>query len=274
MRMRIRHTTSYAYDRPVEYAAQLIRLTPGEHAGQRVRSWRVSAQGRPLARSDDGYGNALHLFTVARPHLGATVVAEGEVETEDTHGVVREAIERLPPAYWLRQTPLTEPGGPVRDLAAAVPAADEALARLHRLMNLVRARVDYAIGTTTVMTTAVEALVNGRGVCQDHAHVFVAAARLLGIPARYVSGYLWQGGEETATASHAWAEAHVDGLGWVGFDAANDVCPTDAYVRVAIGLDYGEAAPVRGIRRGAADEALAVSVDVQPATASQYQAQQ
>lgn len=268
MRIRIRHTTSYAYDRPIDYAAQLLRLTPGEHAGQRVRHWRVVADGSALASCDDGYGNVLHLHTAARPHRGATVVAEGEVETADTHGVVRDAVERLPPAYWLRATPLTEADAAIGELARSVAGEGEVVARLHRLMGAVRERVDYVAGATTVATTAAEALANGRGVCQDHAHVFVAAARLLGVPARYVSGYLWQGGD-AATATHAWAEAHVDGLGWVGFDAANRVCPTDAYVRVAIGLDYGEAAPVRGVRRGAAVEALAVAVDVQPAAAQQ-----
>jgi transglutaminase-like putative cysteine protease len=125
------------------------------------------------------------------------------------------------------------------------------------------------VGATTVMTTAAEALAKGSGVCQDHAHVFIAVARLLGLPARYVSGYLWQGGSETASASHAWAEAHVPDFGWLGFDPANNICPTEKYVRVAIGLDYGEAAPVRGIRRGAADEVLTVAVDVQPAQAQQ-----
>jgi transglutaminase-like putative cysteine protease len=274
MRIRIRHTTSYAYDRPVDYAAQLIRLTPSEYGGQRIRSWRVTADGKALARSDDGYGNVLHLLTVARPHRGATVLAEGEVETENTHGVVRDSVERLPPSYWLRTTPLTDPNGTVRQFAGSVPDDRDPVLRLHRLMSAVRARVDYVVGATTVMTTAAEALAKGSGVCQDHAHVFIAAARLLGVPARYVSGYLWHGGGETTPASHAWAEAYVDGLGWVGFDAANNICPTEAYVRVAIGLDYAEAAPVRGIRRGAADEALAVAVDVQPAGAQQYQAQQ
>jgi len=268
MRLHIRHVTSYSYDRPVDYSAQLMRLTPCEHAGQRVRSWRVTADGKPLARSDDGYGNTLHLFTVARPHRGATIVAEGEVDTTDTQGVLRDTPERLPASYWLRSTPPTTPDAALRALAAEVEFFADPIVRLHRLMELVRSRVDYVLGATTVMTTAAEALAKGSGVCQDHAHVFIAAARLLGMPARYVSGYLMQGGG-TATASHAWAEAHVAGFGWIGFDAANNICPTESYVRVAVGLDYGEAAPVRGIRRGEAGEELSVAVDVQPAQAQQ-----
>jgi transglutaminase-like putative cysteine protease len=132
-------------------------------------------------------------------------------------------------------------------------------------MLAIRERVDYVVGVTSSATTAAEALAQGRGVCQDHAQVFAAAARCLGHPARYVSGYLWTEAG-TSDANHAWAEAHVDGLGWVGFDPAN---PTEAYVRVAIGLDYLEAAPVRGVRRGVAEETLDVAVDVRHAQEQQ-----
>lgn len=269
MRIRIRHTTSYSHDRPVDYAAQLLRMTPTEHAAQRIRSWRVTADGKALARTDDGYGNTVHLFTVARPHQGATIIAEGEAETSDTQGVLRDSVERLPPRYWVRNTAPTAPDDALRALAREVERVGDPILRMHRLMETVRTRVDYVVGATTVMTTAAEALAKGSGVCQDHAHVFISVARLLGLPARYVSGYLWQGSGETAPASHAWAEAHVPEFGWIGFDPANNVCPTENYVRVAIGLDYGEAAPVRGIRRGVAGEALTVAVDVQPALAQQ-----
>lgn len=269
MRIRIRHTTTYSYDQPVEYSSQLMRLTPGEHAGQRIRAWRVTADGRILSRTDDGYGNIVHLFTLARAHTSAVIVAEGEVDTSDTQGVVREAVERLPPSYWVRSTPLTEPDDALRALAHEVEGIADPLARLHRLMELVHARIDYIAGKTTVTTTAAEALAKGSGVCQDHAHVFIAVAHLLDIPARYVSGYLLRPGGESVPASHAWAEAHVPEIGWIGFDAANNLCPTEAYVRVAIGLDYNEAGPIRGVRRGLAGEDLAVVVDVRPAHAQQ-----
>lgn len=269
MRIRIRHTTTYSYDQPVEYAAQLMRLTPSEHAGQRIRSWRVTADGRMLARTDDGYGNTVHLHTLSHPHVGATVIAEGEVETSDTQGVVRDATERLPPRYWIRSTAPTAPDEALRALAGDVAMFEDPIVRLHRLMEIVRARIDYVIGTTDVTTTAAEALAKGSGVCQDHAHVFIAVAHLLDVPARYVSGYLLRPERGTAPASHAWAEAHVPDLGWVGFDPANNLCPTEAYVRTAIGLDYNEAGPIRGVRRGAASEKLAVAVDVQPAHAQQ-----
>ena len=271
MRIRIRHQTRYVYDRSVEYTAQLIRLTPGDHAGQHVLNWRVIEQpGRPLPQTDDGYGNVMHMLALSRSHTEATVVAAGEVETFETFGVVNGAVERLPPTYFLRRTPATQPDDAIAALAAEVKGIVDPLERLHGLMLRIRERIDYVVGATTAVTAAAEALAAGQGVCQDHAHVFGSAARCLGVPARYVSGYLWQGPSETpGEASHAWAEAYVAGLGWVGFDAANGVCPNEAYVRAGIGLDYHEAAPVRGVRRGVAQESLSVSVEVHHAAGQQ-----
>jgi transglutaminase-like putative cysteine protease len=272
MRLHVRHTTSYSYTKPVEYEAQALRLAPRNHAGQRVLSWRVTdSTGRALPSTDDGYGNIVHLLTIVRSHRMAGVVAEGEVETSDTHGIVREAAETLPVAYWNRTTDTTAPDPALRQLAAEVEGVADRIERLHRLMARVRERIDYVIGQTDVTTTAAEALARAKGVCQDHAHVFIACARLLDYPARYVSGYLWTSDQALAgEAGHAWAEVHVADLGWIGFDPANNTCPTEAYVRVAVGLDYGEAAPVRGVRRGGtAEEELVVAVDVLSSQAQQ-----
>jgi transglutaminase-like putative cysteine protease len=271
MRIRVRHATSYSYTRPVEYEAQALRLTPRNHAGQRILSWRVvDADGRALPATDDGYGNIVHLLSIVRSHRAAGVVAEGVVETIDTNGVARETLETLPIAYWQRTTAATATDEALRALAIGIGDSGNAIERLHRLMTRVRERVDYMIGQTDVTTTAAQALERGKGVCQDHAHVFIACARSLGFPARYVSGYLWTSDQALAAeAGHAWAEAYVPALGWVGFDAANNICPTEAYVRVAVGLDYSEAAPVRGVRRGVAEEALTVAVDVLSSQAQQ-----
>jgi hypothetical protein len=130
-------------------------------------------------------------------------------------------------------------------------------------MLSIAARIRYDIGLTDAATPAASALARGHGVCQDHAHVFVSAARGLGFPARYVSGHLFrEDGRTLQEAGHAWAEAHVPGLGWVGFDPSNGVSPTDAYVRIAVGLDYLEAAPVRGTRYGGGEESLEVRITV------------
>jgi transglutaminase-like putative cysteine protease len=120
----------------------------------------------------------------------------------------------------------------------------------HELMAEVHGKVAYVVGVSDVQTTAAEAYAAKRGVCQDHAHIMVTVARHLGLPARYVTGYLVTGVGASSSAAHAWAELLIPELGWVGFDAANGQCPTEHYVRGASGLDAASVAPVRGTRRG------------------------
>ena len=262
MKLQIRHQSVYRYGEPIAYAIQTLRLSPRPHDGLAVHSWRIEANGRSdLPSFVDGLGNVVHSHSLNREHVSVTFLVEGEVETKDTAGVVRGGSEPLPPIYFLRSTDLTADDDSIRELAAGPSAATSTLDRLHRLMIAVRERIDYRIGVTGTTTTAGEALRSGAGVCQDHSHVFISAARVLGIPARYVGGYLWTGQPESE-ASHAWAEAYVEDLGWVGFDPSNRICPTEAYVRSSIGLDYAAAAPIRGVRRGNAAERLAVSISV------------
>jgi transglutaminase-like putative cysteine protease len=270
MRLQIRHQTAYHYANPIHYAIQTLRLTPRPHDGLSVLRWRVGGETRhDLPSFIDGFGNLAHTHTVNHPHSSAAVVVEGEVETQATDGVVRGAAEPLPPVFFLRSTELTAPDAALADFAASITGVSE-LDRLYALMNAVRDRIDYRPGVTDAATPAAAALVASAGVCQDHAHVFIAASRLRGIPARYVGGYLWTGDDvHEYEASHAWAEAYVEHLGWVGFDPANRVCPGEAYIRTAIGLDYWSAAPVRGLRRGDASERLAVRVSVLQAGAEQ-----
>ena len=265
MRIRIRHETAYVYGVPARSALQLLRMTPRSSEGHFVRSWRVEidADAR-LDRDEDAYGNITHMVFIEGPVASARVTVEGEVDTADTKGIVRGTVERLPLPLYLRETPLTAATPRLRELAddASGGKGEDVLAALHRLMAEINRRMAFAIGTTTVCTTADAALEAGQGVCQDFAHIFIAGARALRVPARYVSGYYLRTDRPEQDAGHAWAEAHVAGLGWVGFDPANGVCITDRHVRVAIGADYLEAAPVRGARVGGADEVLSVTLHV------------
>jgi len=264
MRLRVRHRTTYRYSAPIAYAIQSLRLQPSPYEGLTVLHWQVSADEgrRTLPSFTDGFGNTVHTHTTDRPHSVAVITAEGEVETRRDDGIVLGAAEPLPPVFYLRQTPLTAPDPAIVELAHRADAI-VGIARLHALMLAVRDSMEYRIGSTDSQTNAAEALARGVGVCQDHAHLFIAAARAIGVPARYVGGYLWTGDDDAEyEASHAWAEAYVDDLGWIGFDPANRLCPTENYIRVGIGLDYWTAAPVRGIRRGVAEEALSVRVQV------------
>jgi len=270
MRLRVRHETAYRYQQPIPYAIQTLRLTPRSFDGMTVVSWRVAGETRrPLPSFVDGFGNVVHCHSLCRPHTRSSILVEGEVETSDTAGIVQGAPEPLPPLFYLRNTPLTTPDPAILTFAETIAEPSTPLERLTRLMHAVRDRIDYRLGVTHVATTAAEVLRAGAGVCQDHAHLFLAAARHLGHPARYVGGYLWAGTDGSYEASHAWVEAFVETVGWVGFDPANRARPTEAYLRTAVGLDYWTAAPVRGIRRGDTEEALTVSVQVDRAGAEQ-----
>lgn len=271
MRITITHTTTYRADPPAR-AIQALRLTPRDSRGQQVVEWQVAVAGAgaPM-RYTDAYGNLVDLVASYGPVEEMTVSAGGVVETTDTAGVAGMTGEAVLPPVFLRATALTEAGREI-DAFARRCARENRLSTLHALLDTLHETVAYEPGATEAGTTAAEAFAARRGVCQDHAHIFIAAARTLGIPARYVTGYLLTG-EGLAVAHHAWAEALAPDIGWVGFDPANGQCPTDHYVRLAVGLDAPGAAPVRGVRLGAGREQLEVSVAVAAPGQSQSQTQ-
>lgn len=266
MKLLVRHQTVYDYEAGSSRVAMLLKLWPRDHEGQRVLEWRLSVNGEPVTDFvTNGYGDREALWIRHDPTSSAVILAEGLVETEDKAGVVRGLDERFDPRIYLRETPLTAVTPAIRELGGSIADTD-ALARLHSLCALVRARVDYRAGVTTPDTTAGEALTLGAGVCQDHAQLFIAAARAMGVPARYVTGYLLAQGEDALHETHGWAEAWVPGVGWVGFDASNQLCPTEYYLRVASGLDAHDAAPVRGSVTAAGT--IRIDADVRIAQAS------
>ncbi len=263
MHLRISHTTTYSYDAPVRYALQRVRLVPLSSPMQKVRNWMLAVEGaREEVRFADHFGNDTRLLSVEGDPHEITITASGEVDTQDMAGVLGAHRGYAPLWLFTRSTDLTAIGEGVAAIAAEA-GEGAALDRLHRLVGVIGERVAYETGTTGVETTAEGAIEEGKGVCQDHAHIFIAAARSLGFPARYVSGYLLMEGTVDQVATHAWAEAHVDSLGWVGFDVSNGISPDERYVRLALGLDYRDAMPVSGIRTGQAAEQLAVHITVE-----------
>ena len=269
MRIRISHATIYAYDQSPKGVTQILRLSPRDHDGQHVVTWRVELSEDCLLRQhEDAFGNILHSFTADGPFDDLTVTVEGEVDTQDTNGLVSGAIERFPPQLYLRDTPLTQADATIIDFAQTVraKASGDTLALAHALLTGLNREMTFDTDPTHAATTAIESFSLRRGVCQDITHIFIAAARALGLPARYVGGHFRRSDGVTAQdAGHAWAEAHIESLGWVGFDPTNGICTTDAHVRVAIGLDYLGAAPVRGARSGGSGETLKVAVHVDQA---------
>lgn len=269
MRVQIDHVTEYGYSNPVAGSVQYLRLTPRSGPAQTVHRWRIGcAEGR-LTDWIDQYGNMCHTLVVNKPTHFIRLQVSGEVRTIDTAGVIPLGTTAMPQEVYLRESRYTKRTPPLVDFAEQFRATFEKdrVDGLHALMSGLADHMNYVKGETDARTTAAEALEAKKGVCQDFAHVFIASCRHLDVPARYVSGYL--AGEKEAVSSHAWAEALVPKLGWVSFDTANRLCATEAYVRKAVGLDYADAGPVRGVRMGGGEEVLMVSIAVAAAPPQQ-----
>jgi transglutaminase-like putative cysteine protease len=269
MRLSIIHETKYRYTSPANYTIQYLRLSPQSTIQQKVLSWNLDLPG-PARPFLDGFGNAAHVLVIDKPHQEIRIRARGEVEVQDEPLTLPDTGPHHPELY-MRFTELTAQDEALVRFTQGFrqQSANNRAAALESLMVAVREKVDYRPGVTHVKTSAAQAFARGAGVCQDHAHVFVSCCRQLSIPARYVSGYLATqngsanaNGGESEMASHAWAEAWIDGVGWQGFDVANQVRAQGRHVRVAVGLDYLDACPVRGFHRGGSGESLGVEVHV------------
>ena len=251
MRISIDHLTRYTYEAPVRYSTQYLRLTPASNAHQRVLEWKLEAPATPLELRD-GYGNILHLLTIIKPVTEIVIRSGGVVETS---GAIDGAVDgvTLSPLVYCRSTPLTRADGPLAEFAEHYRRPSVTLSTLQDLAGAVLEHLPFQPGVTVVHSTAAEAFEAGRGVCQDHAHVFIACCRQISVPARYVSGYLYLPDTDEPVASHAWAEAWV-GDRWRSFDITNGCPASERHVRIAVGADYRDASPVRGMRRGGGEE--------------------
>jgi transglutaminase-like putative cysteine protease len=266
MRIRIAHETTFSYAPPARFIIQNLRLTPRSFDSQYVMRWRVNVDIDTGSRlSEDCFGNVVSCFSYQRPVERFTVSAIGEVETTDAVGVVRGAVETLPEAMFLRGTGLTQVNGNLREfVAGAIGGAADPLERLHLIMGALHEEVKFDPETTPSKSSAAEVFALKRGGAQDFAHAFIACARWLEIPARYVSGYVLPGEDETPHM-FAWAEAIAPKLGWIAFDPVHDLCPNASYVRVAVGLDATGAAPFRGSHSGGGDETVTAELRVEQA---------
>jgi transglutaminase-like putative cysteine protease len=260
MRLSIRHETTYRYTTPAHYSIQQLRLTPRVEPHQRVLSWRIDAPGR-LQRFTDAYGNVTHTLVLTAPHDAIRVVVTGSVDIGAFTGGADQPDHELSPLVFTVATPLTAADEAVRAFAARHLRKKDRTADFLALAEGICAAVAYESGITEVTSTAAHALEVGRGVCQDHAHLFIACCRVVSVPARYVSGYVDPGHSDQA-ASHAWAEVWIEGEGWVSVDVTHRELAREQHCRLAIGRDYLSAAPVRGVRTGGGEESLRVQVSV------------
>jgi transglutaminase-like putative cysteine protease len=268
MRIRISHSIAYAYAEPARHITQILRLTPRDHDGQHVMSWRIepTVDGRMRA-GQDAHGNITHTFSADGPIAALAIEVSGLIETIDLAGVVRGGHERVPPQVFRRETLLSTPDEAIRAFAENVTKTEaKPLGKMHALMDALHAEMACHETGERIGIGAAKAFAAREGIAQDLAHVFMSCARHLDLPARYVSGYVADGAElKHADGAHAWAEIHLEDYGWIGFDCANGLCPIDTHVRIASGLDYSDAAPVRGARKGGDGEQLSVLISAQQA---------
>ncbi|MCD1625554.1 MAG: transglutaminase family protein [Paracoccaceae bacterium] len=265
MRLKISHVTTYSYDSPDHYALLQLRVTPRGGRGQKVIDWTSTITGGTKQVSfNDQFNNHVDLVLVDRDATTVEIRSEGIIETEDNAGVIGPNSGLAPVWMFTASTPATTLGPNLRKLVTQARRieAENDLDRMHRLSAMILEQVPWRTGSTDSMTTAETALEAGEGVCQDHAHIMIAVARALGYAARYVSGYLLMEDRTEQDASHAWCEVCLDPLGWVGFDVSNGISPDDRYVRVALGLDYADASPIKGHRMGSGNEAMNVHLQV------------
>lgn len=263
MRLAVDHRTTYRFSAPQGRLTQLLRLTPEDTHDQSVAGWHlhVDCDAR-LRHHRDGFGNRVTMLYVAGPIASIEIEVKGEVLTSRSNGVVHGAHEPLPPAVFLRETPATAADDAITGFAHEVATGD-AVERMHRLNAALHRRFTLDLARRGAVRSARETFEALEAGPRDLAQLFVAAARALGVPARYVSGYSPAcRTEASAPAPHGWAEAWIERLGWVAFDPSAGLSADEAYARVAVALDAAGAAPVAGSRLGEGEELLDVDVRV------------
>jgi len=265
MRLTISHETAYHYEDQVRASIQYLRLTPHDSERQQVLSWQLDLP-RPVRAQLDPFGNILHVLSLEEPHSDLVIGARGLVDIDERREAEHELQSPLP---FLRFTRLTEADEALRAFASQQCRKRRDRSALIELMNALNQRMAYRPGSTAVDTSAAQAFAGGAGVCQDHTHAFLACARSLGVPARYVSGYLFDSNSQQM-ASHAWAEAWLEDA-WYSFDVTNQLARPERHLKLAVGLDYLDACPVRGMRRGGGFEQMHAKVLVTPTLNAQQQ---
>ena len=256
MRLAVDHETHYTYESPLRFSTQYLRLMPRDSARQKVVEWRIEAPAR-CVQTQDGYGNVLHVLTIDQPTSEIRIRAVGVVDTAPAADEPSDFVGvPLSPLLFLRTTLRTEADAAIEAFAEPFQSRAGMLEGLRELASAIHRRMPFRPGETHVASSAAEAFAIGSGVCQDHAHVFIACCRRLGVPARYVSGYVFSPGHaELHVASHAWAEAWV-GERWHSFDVANDCPAGEDHIKLAMGADYFDACPIRGVRIGGGVESM------------------
>ncbi len=282
VRYQIEHVTKYRYGLPVRDCAMSLALKPAEDRGQRVARFLIETEpAGSLFQVTDSFGNARHQLHLYREHLYLDITARSAVDAipadsppERCEDGAWETIRGWRDSFhhwdFLDHSGLARPSPALKRFVRrnGIEPAGDPLTALKRLSSLLFDCFEYVPGSTSISSTIEHILDTGRGVCQDYAHVMIAIARTWGIPARYVSGYLHdvtaRGAAGGGTTTHAWVECMLPGLGWTGFDPTNSTFVDERHVRVAVGRDYQDVSPTRGVLHGGGDIRLDVEVRIQP----------
>ena len=261
MLLHIEHETVYRYDRPVNHSVQSLRLTPRTEAGQRVLNWHLQTPGQK-SQQIAAHGNVMHLLTIDEPHVEIRIHVTGTVETESVVDAAPSNRGGLSPLVYLPETSLTRADENLQVFARSFGHLSSSREGVLALAAAIRSEIEYVPGSTDVSDPAASVFSLRRGVCQDHAHIMLACCRSLGVPARYVSGYLLTERDDHI-ASHAWVDVWLDEpQRWFAVDVTNGVPGGPHHCRLAVGRDYLDACPVRGVRRGGGTETMAATVAV------------
>lgn len=267
MKLSIQHHTTYHYEALQRHTLQLLRLMPLDDSHQKIVRWDVEAPGRTHIFAD-AYGNRTLRLEVTQPHQYLHIRVQGEVETGPSQDQLPGPLDAR---VFLRFTRLTTPSSAMDALMADLPTQPTPQA-VQTLAQRILAAMPFQVGITTASSTAAEALALGAGVCQDHTHVMLTVVRMLGWPARYVSGYLFDPDRSgPGVASHSWADIWM-GQNWYSFDVSNAVAVGEMHLKLATGCDYLDACPVRGVRQGDGQESMQVRVSISPISGQQTSA--
>ena len=260
MRLKIEHITTFMYDRLISEAYTEMRLKPLDADGQRCLSFSLVTEPQDaVLKYTDHFGNDVHHFDVIQPHQKMIVAATSEVLTPDTFFTESSSLSPLEEFNYLSPTVYAPHTAELVRFSYAL-RSDNPIETAFAIMRALHTTLVYEKGATDVKTTADQALSLGRGVCQDFSHIMLAACRTQQLPARYVSGYIYNNGH--TAASHAWVDVLIPGRGWISLDPTHNREQTSQYVRVAVGRDYADVPPTRGVFKGNAKEKMDVNVSV------------
>jgi transglutaminase-like putative cysteine protease len=282
----IRHITRFRYSSPVHESVMELRMQPRSETGQTLRNFQIATNPRAqLYAYTDHFGNAVYHFNVLRQHSELRIETISVVEVKEqeplpaatdtlewqrynSFNLSSEHYDLLEDSEFAKRSPELKRFMSMRNLES--PRGDP-LTALKYLNSVIYDSFEYEAGVTQVHSPIDQALDAGRGVCQDFAHIMIAIARHWGVPSRYVSGYLYHRRQDkdrsSPDATHAWMEAYLPSLGWVGFDPTNNIVVADRHVRVAVGRDYADVPPTRGTFKGDVESELGVAVRVEPTSA-------